>query len=219
LRKLPGGLLLLYEDGELLVVNKPAGLLSVAASGQTDKTAYWILAEYLRKKGEKRRPAAVHRLDRETSGVMLFVKSARAKRLFMENWDDVVTRRLYTAVVEGRLQGDEGIIDAPLADGPGGRVVVRADGKRAVTRWRRVGSLHGGALIQAELDTGRRNQIRAHFAHIGCPIYGDKKYGAKSAGPLLLHAQTLAFYHPQDHRLMEWTVPPKWFQLGVSTRA
>jgi 23S rRNA pseudouridine1911/1915/1917 synthase len=219
-RRLSQGLTILYEDAEILVVDKPAGLLSMAAGSQREKTAYWILAEYLRKKGEKRRPAMVHRLDRDTSGVMLFVKSAGTKKKFMEHWDDMVITRRYVALAEGKLPATEGIIDAPLGEDAGGRVLVLPGGKPAITRWklRAAGALRQAqgnkgapaqlySLLELELETGRRNQIRAHLAHIGHPVAGDAKYRARSnpIGRLCLHAETIAFHHPANKAVMEFT--------------
>jgi 23S rRNA pseudouridine1911/1915/1917 synthase len=214
-RRLACGLLLLYEDQDLLVVDKPAGLLSIAAGVEREKTAYWILSEYLRQKGEKRRPAAVHRLDRDTSGLMVFAKSGTVKKKLMENWDSAVARRQYIALAEGefpRNKGggpDEGIIDEPLGEDRGGRVIVKAGGKRAITRWKLLARGKGCSLLSLELETGRRNQIRAHLFFLGHPIAGDKKYGAKTnpLGRLALHAETLSFYHPSDGRLMEFSSP------------
>jgi 23S rRNA pseudouridine1911/1915/1917 synthase len=228
--------MLLYEDRDLLVVDKPAGLLSIAAGGQ-EKTAYWITAEYLRKKGEKRRPAVVHRLDRDTSGIMIFAKSEQVKRRFMERWKELVTERRYVAVVEGgfgsgavnagtaagrRVPAAEGRIDAPLGEDSGGRVIVREGGKPAITRWKLLASKPSWgkdktswALLSLELETGRRNQIRAHLAWLGYPVAGDKKYRAKTdpLGRLCLHAVKIAFHHPKDGRVMEFESPlPRGFE-------
>jgi 23S rRNA pseudouridine1911/1915/1917 synthase len=214
-RRLAQGLRLLYEDQDLLVVDKPAGLLSIAAGAEREKTVYWILAEYLRQKGEKRRPAAVHRLDRDTSGLMVFAKSGLVKKSLMKNWDNAVTMRRYIALAEGefsRNEGsgpDEGIIDEPLGEDRGGRVIVKAGGRRAITRWKLLGRGKGYSLLSLELETGRRNQIRAHLFFLGHPIAGDKKYGAKTnpLGRLALHAETLSFHHPGNGRLMEFNSP------------
>jgi RluA family pseudouridine synthase len=215
IRRLACGLLLLYEDRDLLVVDKPAGLLSIAAGAEREKTAYRILAEYLRKKGEKRRPGVVHRLDRDTSGLMVFAKSGAVKKKFMENWGSTITKRQYIALAEGEFprqeEGgtDEGIIDEPLGEDGRGRVIVKAGGKRALTRWKLLARGKSFSLLSLELKTGRRNQIRAHLFFLGHPIAGDKKYGAKTnpLGRLALHAETLSFYHPFDGRLMEFTSP------------
>jgi 23S rRNA pseudouridine1911/1915/1917 synthase len=213
---------LVYEDRDLLVTDKPPGLLSIAAGAEREKTAYWIIAEYLRKKGEKRRPAAVHRLDRDTSGLMVFAKSGPVKKQLMDNWNDAVTRRRYVALAEGELSragengSEEGIIDAPLGEDGRGRVIVKPGGKRALTRWKLLGTGKGYSLLSLELETGRRNQIRAHLFFLGHPVAGDKKYGAKTnpLGRLALHAETLSFYHPSGGGLMEFTSPvPDGFKL------
>jgi 23S rRNA pseudouridine1911/1915/1917 synthase len=228
---------LLYEDRELLVVDKPAGLLSIATGTEREKTCYWILAEYLRHKGEKRRPAVVHRLDRDTSGVMIFAKHEQVKKKLMEHWDESVTERRYIALAEGDLGGKPegnadgikakegtviktegqnaeaanaaGIIDAPLGEDAGGRVVVRQGGKQAITRWKLLAKGNGFSLLALELVTGRRNQIRAHLSYIGHPVAGDKKYAARTdpVKRLCLHAEKIAFKHPNDGRLMEFESP------------
>ncbi|GHV31389.1 hypothetical protein AGMMS4952_20040 [Spirochaetia bacterium] len=209
-RRLPRGLLLLYEDRDLMVVDKPAGLLSIAAGAEREKTAYRILSEYLRKKGEKRRPAVVHRLDRETSGVMLFAKSDAVKRKLMEHWDEAVLERRYLALVEGELAEMAGTIDASLGEDRGGRVLVVAGGQRAVTHWKLLKTNGRLSLLSLELETGRRNQIRAHLAHLGHPVAGDRKYGARldPLKRLCLHAERIVFHHPHDGRVLTFEVKP-----------
>jgi 23S rRNA pseudouridine1911/1915/1917 synthase len=211
-RRLSHGILLLYEDRDLLVIDKPAGLLSIAGGTERDRTAYWILAEYLRKKGEKRRPAAVHRLDRDTSGVMVFAKSEMVKKKLMGNWDEAVAERRYVALAEGEFtegEGVSGLIDQPLGEDARGRMVVKKDGKAAVTRWKLLKSGKGYSLLELELETGRRNQIRAHLRFLGHPVAGDFKYqaGANPLKRLCLHAEHISFHHPADGRLMEFDSP------------
>lgn len=208
-RRLPHGILLLYEDRDLLVIDKPAGLLSIASGTERDKTAYWILAGYLSKKGEKRRPAAVHRLDRDTSGVMVFAKSEMVKKKLMAHWDETVTQRRYVALAEGEFTENEGVIDAPLGEDAGGRMVVKKDGKPSVTRWKLLKSGKGYSLLCLELETGRRNQIRAHLSFLGHPVAGDIKYQARSnpAKRLCLHAEHISLHHPANDRLMEFDSP------------
>ena len=209
-RNLLSGLVLLWEDRDIIVVDKPSGLLSIAAPGGREKTAYWILAEYYRKKGGGgSAPAVVHRLDRDTSGVMLFAKSGRLKKKIMETWNETVTERRYVCVAEGEFTGKEGRIDLSLGEDSGGRVVAREDGKPAVTRWKLLKTGNGFSLLSLELETGRRNQIRAHLAALGHPVAGDKKYFAKTnpLKRLCLHAERLSFHHPHDRRLMEFESP------------
>ncbi|MCX7948654.1 MAG: RluA family pseudouridine synthase [Treponemataceae bacterium] len=177
--KLSLGMKILYEDDSILVVDKPAGLLSVAAGGQRDRTAYWILNEYLRRRGKRQQVAVVHRLDRDTSGVMVFAKSGTMKKTLMDNWDTLVIQRRYVAVVEGRVDEPEGVIDLPLMEDRNGRMVVAPPGRglRAVTHWQVLQRGPRRTLLSLELETGRKNQIRVHLAAIGYPVVGDTKYG------------------------------------------
>lgn len=210
--RLPVGLEILYEDDDLLVVFKPAGLLSVAAAGEKNRTAYWILNEYLRRRGKRQQVAVVHRLDRDTSGVMVFAKSAAMKRALMDNWDKLVFERRYVAVVEGPVTEPEGTIDLPLTEDSRARVLIAAPGRgqRAITHWKVLRSGSRCSLLSLELETGRRNQIRVHCAAIGHPVVGDSKYGSRCdiLGRLGLHAERLAFYHPRTGVLLEFSVPP-----------
>jgi 23S rRNA pseudouridine1911/1915/1917 synthase len=150
---------------------------------------------------------------------MVFAKSEGIKKKLMENWDSAVTARRYLALAEGDFprnrhggtgfETDEGIINEPLGEDGGGRVIVKAGGKRALTRWKLLGRGKGYSLLSLDLETGRRNQIRAHLFFLGCPVAGDKKYGAKTdpLGRLALHAETLCFYHPAGGQPMEFVSP------------
>jgi len=208
--RLPHGMRSLYEDRDLIVIDKPSGLLTIAAGGERERTAYWLLCEALRQRGEKRRVAVVHRLDRDTSGVLVFAKSDEAKRALMDNWDTAVVERMYVALVEGAFPETEGRIDAPLGEDRSGRVIVVQAGIPAATRWRVIETGNGYTLLELNLETGRRNQIRAHLDWLGRPVTGDKKYSSRSdpIGRLALHAQRLVLHHPFDGRLLEFDVPP-----------
>jgi 23S rRNA pseudouridine1911/1915/1917 synthase len=203
-RRLSHNLLILYEDQDIIVVNKPAGLLSIAAGGEREKTAYWILAEYLRKKGEKRRPAVLHRMYRDTSGVMLFVKSALVKRRFMQNWNSMVIERRYIALVEGEMPNIAS--NAIACNAAEGTIDLPVYGKPAITHWKLLRSGGGFSLLALNLETGRRNQIRVHLAAIGHPVAGDTKFGAQRGRRLCLHAEALEFHHPRDGRIMKFEV-------------
>jgi 23S rRNA pseudouridine1911/1915/1917 synthase len=220
IRRLACGLALLYEDHDIIALDKPAGLLSIATANSREKNAYWILSEYLRKRGGGGgSPAAVHRIDRDTSGVMIFAKSGWVKKKLMDNWNEIVKERLYVCVAEGEFTEKEGIIDLPLAEDSSGRVVARKDGKPAVTRWKLVQARNGYSLLSMELETGRRNQIRAHLSALGHPVAGDKKYWAKTdpLKRLCLHAQKISFYHPRDKKIMEFeSAAPQGFTRILS---
>ena len=162
----------------------------------------------------------VHRLDRDTSGVMLFAKSASVKKKLMDNWDEYAAERLYCGIAEGEINGEKGIIDLPLSEGKSGRVMVKNDGKPAITCWKKIKTGNGYTLLSLELKTGRRNQIRAHLAAIGHPVAGDTKYGA-GTNPikrLCLHAGKITLKHPRDGKLMEFEIPaPEEFNRLTGT--
>jgi len=208
------------------VVDKPSGLLSIAAGAERERTAYWILSESLRKRGEKRRVAVVHRLDRDTSGLLVFAKDERTKRALMEGWNEAVIERRYVALVDisqaapGTFDAGGGRIDAPLGEDRGGRVIVVPGGLPAATRWTVIGRGGRYLLLALDLETGRRNQIRAHLAYLRAPVAGDRKYDAPSdpVGRLALHAQTLAFRHPADGRVLRFEAPaPSSFSEALHT--
>ena len=207
---LASGLKLVYEDRDIIVVDKPAGLLSIAAADMREKTAYMILAGYYRKRGGGgARPAIVHRLDRDTSGLMIFARNARVKKKLMDNWDSMVTQRRYICLAEGEMTGKEGEIDLPLGEDQNGRMAIKDGGLKAVTKWKLLEIRSGYSLLSLELITGRRNQIRVHLAATGHPAAGDSKYGARTNPHkrLCLHADRICFRHPADNRMMEFESP------------
>lgn len=212
---------LVYEDDDILVVNKGYGLLSMGNDKIKEGTAYSILREYVKTKDPRDKLFIVHRLDQHTSGLMVFAKSVEAKENLQHNWNNMVLRRQYVCVVEGKLLPPEGIVSGLLAENAQHMVYVTDDpalGKPAMTRYRAIKSANGYTLVEVELETGRKNQIRAHMKHLGYPIAGDRKYGAKSSpiNRLALHAMTLRFVHPVTKKLMDFSTPiPASFQSMV----
>ena len=211
---LPGGggapptLRILHEDRELIAIDKPAGLLSGGAAGETRRHALAMVRDRLR--GDRGRGAdvcPVHRIDRETSGVLLFATSREMREAVMARWDEA--KKTYLAVVEGRPDPAEGVIDEPLRrDETEYRMHVgeHPDARPAVTRYRTEGAANGRALLRVGLETGRQHQIRAHLAWLGCPVVGDPRYGV--AGPRLgLHAWRLRIVHPVSGREMVFEAP------------
>jgi len=211
MRNIGAGLKLLYEDCDIIVVDKPFGLLSISREGGRDKSVYNLLTEYFRGKGGA--PAVVHRLDRDTSGVMVFARSGRVKKKLMENWEASVTVRRYVCIAEGDFSEysaeNAGLIDLSLGEDRSGRIVVKKGGMPARTWWKLIRTGNRYSLLELELETGRRNQIRAHLAALGYPVAGDKKYWARTdpVRRLCLHASELGFYHPGDGRYMEFRSP------------
>lgn len=204
---------LVYEDDDIIVANKGYGLLSVGRdSVKKELTAYDILKEYLKKKNPANKIFIVHRLDKDTSGLMMFAKSMDAKEAMQHNWNNMVLDRKYVAVVEGSVADDEGVIQSYLGETSQHEVYSSQrpeDGKLAVTRYRVLSRGNGYSLMEYSLDTGRKNQIRVHSRELGHPIAGDRRYGAKASpiARLALHARTLNFVHPITHRQMKFETP------------
>ena len=213
---------IVYEDDDIIVVNKGYGLLSMGNDKVKDGTAYSILKEYVKWVDPRQKIFVVHRLDRDTSGLMMFAKNIEAKEAMQHNWNNMVLNRTYVAVVEGSVDDDEGTIRTYLAENSKYEVYVTdnpQEGQLAVTRFKVLARKNGYTLMELELDTGRKNQIRVHMKHIGHPIAGDRRYGAKSSPihRLALHARTLRFAHPASRREMDFSTPiPASFQKMVN---
>lgn len=212
---------IVYEDDDVLVINKGYGLLSMGTDNYKEETAYTILRDYLKWKSPANKLFIVHRLDRDTSGLMLFAKNIEAKEALQHNWNNMVLERKYLAVVEGNVKDDEGTIRSYLAENSQFEVYSTnnpEEGQLAVTRYKVLKrSRKGYTLLEVSLDTGRKNQIRVHMKDLGNPISGDRKYGAHVSPihRLALHAATLRFVHPVTRRDMrfETPVPPLFSSL------
>ena len=206
-KHLPRGLEILYEDSDIIVVDKPAGLLTVGTASDKTRTAYYILTDYVRKGCLKSRNRIfiVHRLDQWTSGVLVFAKSEEIKIRLQDQWKD--TQKKYVAVVHGRLDKKEGIISSYLAENKAFVVYSTTDpakGKLARTAYKVLKEAGQFSLLEINLLTGRKNQIRVHLADKGHPIAGDRKYGKADDGykRLALHAKSISFKHPTTGKLM-----------------
>lgn len=211
---------LVYEDNDIIVINKGSGILSVSTDNVNDGTAYSILRDYLKKKDPRLMLFVVHRLDRDTSGLMMFAKNVEAKEAMQHNWNNMVLGRRYVAVVEGKVEQEEGVVKSYLAETSQFEVYSTQnpdEGQLAITRFKRLQCNNGYSLMELSLDTGRKNQIRVHMKDLGHPIVGDRKYGAK-ASPihrLGLHARTLHFAHPvtKKEMLFETPIPSRFLSL------
>ena len=215
---------LVYEDADILVINKGYGVLSMGTDSVKTGTAYSVMREYVKYHNPRAQVFIVHRLDRDTSGLMMFAKSQEAKEAMQHNWNNMVINRKYVAVVEGNVEQKEGVVRSYLAETSQFEVYSTDDatkGQLAVTRYRRLAMGGGYSLMELELDTGRKNQIRVHMKDLGHPIVGDRKYGAKSSPihRLALHAQTLRFVHPITRKDMNFTTPiPSRFRAMIGVR-
>ena len=236
------GLKIVFEDDWLIVVEKPSGLLTMATDKGREVTAYSMLFDYVcecaqqggRGRGaqcrcpqEQPRIFIVHRLDRDTSGLLVFAKDEETKRALMDNWEDAVQERRYIAILEGQIDSEEGYIETWMYENQKSLMVhcydmrpgdtpekpPRKDWKYASSHCRKTRELtiDGKPYTEVEfnLETGRRNQIRVHSQYIGHPIAGDRKYGAQTNpfGRLALHAQGLAFIHPWTGKTLKFTAP------------
>lgn len=204
------GLSILHEDEDIIVINKEAGLLSIATDEEKKRTALHQLMEYVRKENPENRVFVVHRLDKDTSGVMMFAKSEQMKRKLQDNWKTAVKERTYVALVEGMVAKDKGYVSSWLRETKT-HVMYSShtpnDGLHAVTHYKLIQGNEDFSLLEVELETGRKNQIRVHMQDLGNPVVGDKKYGStqrNAIGRLGLHAKVLAFKHPKTNKFMSF---------------
>ncbi|MBU0677666.1 MAG: RNA pseudouridine synthase [Verrucomicrobia bacterium] len=221
----PRGLSILYEDRDLLVVDKVSGLLTVGNDKVREHTAYYLLNDYVRKGNPKSRHRVfiVHRLDRDTSGVLVFAKSQNAKHYLQDEWQGF--EKKYVALVHRRLPEKEGVITSYLAENAAHKMYSVADPKRgqlAKTGYRVLKESSKYSLLEIELLTGRKNQIRVHLSEKGCPVVGDTKYGVKEKGikRLALHAATISIKHPHSKEKMTFTAKvPGYFESLMSRQS
>ena len=211
---------IVYEDDDIIVIDKHAGLLSISTAKENTRTAFRILSNHVKKENASNLIFIVHRLDRETSGLMMFAKSIKIKETLQENWTDIVTERSYLALVEGKPEPWSDSITSYLRESKALIVYSSQDpenGQKAITHYKMFKSKKEFALLKVWLETGRKNQIRVHLKDIGHPIIGDKKYGSKLdlIGRLGLHAWVLSFKHPRTGELMEFktAIPRKFSRI------
>ena len=202
---------IVYEDRHLLVIEKNIGILSMAG-GHSPLTVKAVLDNYLHKSRQNCTAHVVHRLDRDTSGLMIYAKDIQTEQLLEHDWHNVVYDRRYVAVVSGEVENDEGTIANWLKDNRAYITFsspVDNGGKYAVTHFRVLKRSPYHSLVEYRLETGRKNQIRVHSADMGHPVCGDTKYGNGDdpCGRLCLHAYVLCFYHPITHERMEFDAP------------
>jgi 23S rRNA pseudouridine1911/1915/1917 synthase len=203
---------IMYEDHDVVVINKKEGLLSVGTVADKENTAYHIVNMHVKKEGRNRHIYVVHRLDRKTSGVMMFAKSMAARDFFRGDWNRVVVERSYYAVVEGVPQYRKDSVKSYLTEDKMLKIhssFINNGGQFAVTNYEVLEDNGEFSLVKCNLDTGRKNQIRVQMSAIGHPVAGDAKYGAQT-NPLnrvCLHAATLQFIHPKTGKLMKFEVP------------
>ncbi len=213
---LPKELKIIYEDRDILVVDKPQGLLTMATDKEKTRTAYYALTDYVKKgySKSKNRIFIVHRLDKDTSGILIFAKNEKAKYELQSNWGE--TKKKYIAAVHGRLKKQTDTITTYLTENKTRIVYSTRDekkGKLAKTAYNVIKETKFFSLLEIDLLTGRKHQIRVHLKEIGNPVVGDKKYGKdKSYKRMALHAASISFKHPFTHKNIAFEAKtPKYF--------
>lgn len=214
------GINVVYEDRDLIVINKNAGLLSMATDKEKRNTVYSMLSDYVKDEDKDNKIYIVHRLDRETSGLMMFAKNKEMQELLQESWKRTVMERSYLAVIDGRLDPPEGTVSSYLFESSVFIVYSSQNpekGEKAITHYKTLKSNEQYSLLKMNLETGKKNQIRVHLQDLKHPIVGDKKYGSNSnpIGRLGLHAWVLAFTHPRTNEKLrfETSVPGSFLKL------
>lgn len=201
---------ILFENEEIIVVNKPAGLLSIATENEITNTAYHHVMRYLKNKNEHNKIFIIHRLDKDTSGVLMFAKNEQIKFLFQDNWDKIIRVRHYLAIVEGNVKKEKDTIKSFLKENRNHIVYSSdSDGDLAITHYQVKQRNNNYTLLDVFIDTGRKNQIRVHMQDLKCPIVGDKKYGSKTSPikRLGLHAYVLELVHPITNKTLHFEAP------------
>src|ERR1035437_1049728 len=206
------GLRILFEDPYIIVIEKEAGMLSIATAKEKLLTTYSILSGHVKRENPNNRIFVVHRLDRDTSGIMMFAKSEEVQSLMQKAWQDAVVERTYVAVVEGVVKDDTGTIRSFLKENKAlimYSTKVPGEGDEAITHYKVLRRGDAITLVEVKLETGRKNQIRVHMKELGYPVVGDKKYGAKTnlIGRMCLHARVLAFIHPVNGTEVRYETP------------
>ena len=208
---------IIYEDKEILVVNKPSGMLTVSTPKEKEKTLFHEVSSYVKKSNPKAKVFIIHRLDKDTSGIVMFAKNQNVKYKYQNDWDSLVLKRGYVAVLDGIPEKKQAKVKSYLKETKTLMVYSSNDkkgGKLAITNYKVVKSNNKYSLVDIEIKTGRKNQIRVHMSDIDTPIVGDKKYGNKKSHfkRLMLHAYNLEIINPKTKRKMNFLCDvPKCF--------
>ena len=217
-KKTRSNLPIIYEDDEFIVINKPSGLLSIASDKEKGSTAYRMLSDYVQQKDKHNRIFVVHRLDEDTSGVLMVAKNPTIQKLLQDSWNDLVTKRGYYAIVEGIMENKQGTVKSYLRKNAQNlmySVKSPKDSQLAITHYKVMQESEKYSLLDVNIDTGRKNQIRVHMGDLGHHVIGDDKYG-EPANPLKrlgLHAYCLELIHPIKKKKMRFEAPmPKEFK-------
>lgn len=211
-KKVRNNLPIIFENNELIAINKPSGLLSIASDREKGRTAYRMVNDYVQQKDKHNRIYVVHRLDEDTSGVLVFAKNPETKDLLQKNWNDIVRVRGYYAIVEGQMDKREDRYIDYLKENALNLMYVTSDkknGKKCITHYKVMKENKNYSLLDVNIESGRKNQIRVQLGHRNHHVIGDDKYG-EPANPLKrlgLHAYNLTFVHPKSKKVYEFKAP------------
>lgn len=217
-KKNRGNLPIIFENDEFIVINKPSGLLTIPSDTEKGRTAYRMVNDYVQQKDKHNRIFVVHRLDEDTSGVLMFAKNAKIKDALQKKWNEIVLSRGYYAVVEGKMKNKSETLVNFLKENSLNLMYVTNDktnGKKCITKYKVMRSNDRYSLLDVDIETGRKNQIRVQLGHIGHYVVGDDKYGepADPLNRLGLHAYKLKFIHPVTNKIYDFETPlPKEFE-------
>ena len=201
---------IIYEDDDIIVVNKPCGLLSIATSKEKEYTLYHFISTHLKERNKNNKVFIIHRLDKDTSGIVIFAKNQKTKNLFQNNWDKIIRGRYYYAVVNGSLKEKEGTIKEYLIENDKTYMVYSTNNKKevklAITDYKVIKENNNYSLLDINIKTGRKNQIRVALKDIGNPIVGDKKYGdgKSSINRMALHQYKLELMDPRTNKFIRF---------------
>ncbi len=207
---------IIFEDKNIIVLNKPAGLLTISSPKEKEKTLYHMVLEYVKQGNKTNKIFVIHRLDRDTSGIVMFAKNEKVKTSYQTNWNEIVKTRKYAAIVEGIPEKKEATLKSYLEENEEGYVYSSKNGKLAITHYQVKKEKKNYSLLDIDIKTGRKNQIRVQLKEIGHPIVGDKKYG-KKADRMYLAAYELSLINPVTHKLDMYKVNiPRKFDKFLS---
>ena len=206
---------IIYEDKDIIVVNKPYGLLTVSTDKEKNKTLYKMVSDYVKKTNKNNKVFIINRIDKDTSGIVMFSKSEKIKQLYQNNWNEIVKKRKYIAIVDGILKEKEGTIKSYLKEDKNHIVHSSKEGKLSITNYKVIKEKNNLSLLDINIETGRKNQIRVHMKENKTPIYGDNKYGKKTKTRMFLHAYKLSLINPKTKKQMtfETSIPDEFNKI------
>lgn len=204
---------ILYEDSNIIAIDKPSGILTISTFKEKEKTVYHLVSTYLKTKNKNQKVFIIHRLDKDTSGVLLLAKSKKVQEFYQNNWNQVALKREYIALVSGHLKKDTDTIIDYLKIDKNGQVKSQKDGKIAITNYQKIKEYKNSTLVKINIQTGRKHQIRLALKKIGNPIVGDKKYGITKNKEMCLKASLLKILTIDNKELTIKTIQPKWNKL------